>query len=358
SRADNGVLDTLARRLQQAERDAANALQQNPQRVPKDEVDTVVDENETVKDAVSGVDDIREALAGEGATTEDLQAQLEELNKQLQDQGEGGTEKLPLIQAYIFANTARWALQARVDEVQDEAAAELQAQQIAMKKEFEEDRANRSEKVIASAAGSSNPAHPVTNLPNGDWQLQLNGVAGTTLISDTWELAGDDRINPIAKQYTPTTDTFSVTRNSNQTMACEWVRTPGFVKSVKQDIYETYYLDSANTWYTLDDVHNVKIGASGTDNLDMRAQVAWPHSWGWYRLQIRAGDTVLADVRKEGTSTILSQNTVYTIANVSGAKIPPNTTVRAYVQRWSQASSSHHRYFRVITRASWTERNI
>src|SRR5699024_11555769 len=134
------LLDTLARRLQQAERDAANALQQNPQRVPKDEVDTVVDENETVKDAVSGVDDIREALAGEGATTEDLQTQLEELNKQLQDQGEGGTENLLLIQAYIFANTSRWALQSRVDEIQDEAAAEPQAQQIAMMNEFEVDQ--------------------------------------------------------------------------------------------------------------------------------------------------------------------------------------------------------------------------
>lgn len=50
SRADNGVLDTLARRIRQAERDAANALQQNPRRVPKDDVDTVVDNNETVKD--------------------------------------------------------------------------------------------------------------------------------------------------------------------------------------------------------------------------------------------------------------------------------------------------------------------
>lgn len=56
SRADNGVLDTLARRIRQAERDAANALQQNPRRVPKDDVDVVVDENETVNDAKTTAD--------------------------------------------------------------------------------------------------------------------------------------------------------------------------------------------------------------------------------------------------------------------------------------------------------------
>lgn len=56
SRADNGVLDTLARRIRQAERDAANALHQNPRRVPKDDVDVVVDENESVNDAKTKAD--------------------------------------------------------------------------------------------------------------------------------------------------------------------------------------------------------------------------------------------------------------------------------------------------------------
>lgn len=312
----------------------------------------------TANIAVGETAELREVLAGEGSTTEDLQGQLEALNQQLQEQGEGTEEKLPLIQAYISANTARWELQQKVDEMQNQMSADLLEQQIAMKLEFEEDRASRPEKVIASAAGSSSPAHPVTNLSNGDWQLNLNGVAGTIVISDTWELSGQDRINPIYKQYSPTAGVFRVTRSSNQVLSCEWMRVPGVVKSVSQDIYETYYLNSANTWYALDDVHNVEVGASGTDNLDMKVQVGWPDSWGWYRLQIRAGSTVLADVRKEGRSTIFAQNSVYTAASVSSVKIPPNTTVRAYVQRWSQASSGNNRYFRVITRASWTERNI
>ena len=358
SRADNGVLDTLARRLQQAERDAANALQQNPQRVPKDEVDTVVDENETVKEAVSGVDDIREALAGEGATTEDLQAQLEELNKQLQDQGEGTEKKLPLIQAYISANTARWELQRQVDEMQDQVSKELLQQQIEMKQEFEADRSSRTERIIASAAGSSHPDYPVTVRSDDSWEITLRGVKNSVLMSREWSVSGEEETSSKRYQRTPTTDTYTWHVPAGNWGSMEWARVPGFVKSVNQDIYETYYLNSANTWYTLDDVHSVKVGASGTDNLDMRVQVGWPDSWGWYRLQIRAGDTVLADVRKEGTSTIFSKKTIYTIANVSGAKIPPNTAVRAYVQRWSQASSSNHRYFRVITHASWTERNV
>ena len=76
SRADNGVLDTLARRIQQAERNAANALQQNPQRVPKDEVDTVVDENETVNDAKDKADtaDKKADTADKKADTADKKA--------------------------------------------------------------------------------------------------------------------------------------------------------------------------------------------------------------------------------------------------------------------------------------------
>lgn len=393
SRADNGVLDTLARRLQQAEKDAANALQQNPQRVPKDEVDTVVDENESVNDAknkadaadkkaedadskaqgaqesadaadgkaenaLTGVDSIREALAGAGATAEDLQAQLEALNKQLQDQGEGTEEKLPLIQAYISANTARWELQKKVDEMQDQLSAEILEQQISMKEEFEADRASRTERIIASAAGSSHPDYPVTVRSNGSWEITLRGVKNSVLMSRVWKVSGEEETGSKRYQRTPTTDTYTWNVSAGHWGSMEWARVPGIVKSVNQDIYETYYLNSANTWYTLDDVHSVKVGASGTDNLDMKVQVGWPDSWGWYRLQIRAGDTVLADVRKEGTSTLWSKNSIYTVANVSGAKIPPNTTVRAYVQRWSQASSSNHRYFRVITRASWTERNV
>lgn len=81
-------------------------------------VDTV---DEKAEDALSGVDNVREALAGAGATTEDLQGQLEELNQQLQEAGEGTEENLPLIQAYIASNTQRWLLQDQVDALQTNA---------------------------------------------------------------------------------------------------------------------------------------------------------------------------------------------------------------------------------------------
>lgn len=394
SRADNGVLDTLARRLQQAERDAANALQQNPQRVPKDEVDTVVDENESVndakdkadsadkkaedadkkaqdaqdsadaaggkaEDALTGVDDLLAALAGAGATAEDMQAQLEELNKQLQDQGEGTEEKLPLIQAYISANTARWALQERVDEMQDAVAAELQAQQIAMKQEFEQDRASRPEKVIASAAGSSNPAYPVTNLSDGRWKLQLNGVAGATVISDTWELAGDDRINPIARQYAPTTDSYSVTRNSNQTVSCEWVRTPGFVRSVNKTWTGGLVLSNTNQWYNASEAPEILVGASGTDNFDLTYTIRWPAAWGYYRVQVYTDDTVLADREMRGESTIFESIPLTMRLTVSNATIPPNTKVKIRTRRRDNGiAGGSYKYDRTVTRASWTERYV
>lgn len=303
--------------------------------------------------------ELREALAGEGATTEDLQEQLEALNQQLQEAGEGTGENLPLIQAYISANTARWELQQRVDEMQDRVSEELQAQQIAMKEEFEQDRANRTEKVIASAAGSSNPAHPVTVLPDGRWQLSLNGVAGTTVVSDTWELAGQDRINPIYKQYSPTSGVFRVTRNSNQTVACEWVRTPGVVRSVNDTWTGKLWLDNANQWYSSSAAPEIIIGPSGTDNFDMTVTIRWPSGWGYYRTQIRAGDVVLADKEARGSSTIFESYPLTVTLSVSNATIPPNTEIKIYSSRRENTSlGGAHQYNRLVTRASWTERNV
>lgn len=307
--------------------------------------------------AVGETAELREALAGAGATTEDLQEQLEALNQQLQEAGEGTEVQLPLIQAYISANTARWELQQRVDEMQDQMSAELLEQQITMKEEFEADRASRPERIIASAAGSSHPDYPVTVRPDGGWSITLRDVKNAVLMSRVWSVSGEEQSAGGLYQRVSSTNNYTWSVASGLWGSMEWARVPGAVKSVNQDIYETYYLNNANTWYLLDDVHSVKVGASGTDNLDMKVQVGWPDSWGWYRLQIRAGDTVLADVRKEGTSTLFSKGTIYTVATVTNAKIPPNTTVRAHVQRWWQASSRNHRYFRVITRASWTERN-
>lgn len=309
-------------------------------------------------DALSDVGDVRGVLAGEGATTEDLQGQLEELNQQLQEHGEGIEGNLPLIQAYIAANTARWALQQEVDDMQDRVSDDLLAQQIELKQEIEADRSSRPERIIASAAGSSHPDYPVTAQPDGSWSITLSGVKNSVLMSRVWSVTDEQQSEGSRYQRTPDTDTYTWSVAAGLWGSMEWARVPGVVKSVNEDITETYSLSNANTWYALDDVHNVEIGAAGTDNLDMKVQVGWPDSWGYYRLQIRAGDTVLADVQRQGTSTLWSKNTIYTRASVKSAKIPPNTTVRAYVRRWNQASSSNHRYFRVITQASWTERNV
>ncbi|MDN6738413.1 MAG: peptidoglycan DD-metalloendopeptidase family protein [Corynebacterium sp.] len=295
----------------------------------------------------------------EGATTQDLQDQLEALNQQLQEAGEGTDQKLPLIQAYISANTARWELQQKVDEMQDQISKELQAQQVAIKQEFEQDRASRPEKVIATAAGSSNPAHPVTALSDGSWQLQLNDVDGTIVLSDTWELSGQDRINPIPKQYAPTTGAFQVTRNPDQVLSCEWVRTPGFVRSINETWEGSLSLGKSSQWYSSSSFPEVKIGASGTSNFDATVSIRWKGPWGYYRIQLRAGDEVLAEEEARGSSTIYQDIPMTMTVSVSNLTIPANTEVRLWIYRWNNGPyPSGYAYNRLVTRASWTERNI
>lgn len=53
--------------------------------------------------------ELREALSGGGASSRDVRAQLEGLNRQLQERGESAPDGL--IPAYIAANTMRWRLQ-------------------------------------------------------------------------------------------------------------------------------------------------------------------------------------------------------------------------------------------------------
>src|SRR5699024_1111333 len=121
------------------------------------------------------------------------------------------------------------------------------------------------------------------------------GVAGATVISDTWELAGDDRINPTAKQYVPTTDAYSVTLNTNQVLSCEWFRTPGIVRSVNETWTGKQDFRFPNEWHLVHMAPDITVGASGTQNFDMTVSARFPKGWGYYRLQIRAGDKVLAD---------------------------------------------------------------
>ena len=242
--------------------------------------------------------------------------------------------------------------------MQDAVAAELQAQQIAMKKEFEADRASRPEKVIASAAGSSNPAYPVVNLPNGDWRMMLNDVAGAIVLVDTWEVSGQDRVSPIAKQFTPTTYSLNVVRSSSQVVSCEWVRTAGIVRAVNETWTGKELFSGSNVWHLLDMVPDMSVGASGTDNFDMTVSIRFPDGWGYYRLQIRAGNKILADKTAQGSSTIFQTVPLTMDLSVSSATISPNTDVRIYYMKWGQNSLGKSAINRIITRASWTERNI
>lgn len=62
---------------------------------------------------------LAEALSGRGASIPTVMADLQRLNRQLQENDEGGAANQGLIPAYIAANTKRWELQAKVDRQQD-----------------------------------------------------------------------------------------------------------------------------------------------------------------------------------------------------------------------------------------------
>lgn len=76
----------------------------------------------TADDADGKAKKLAEALSGGGATIPTVMADLQRLNRQLQQNGEGGAADQGLIPAYIAANTKRWELQEKVDKQQDELA--------------------------------------------------------------------------------------------------------------------------------------------------------------------------------------------------------------------------------------------
>lgn len=76
----------------------------------------------TADDADGKAKKLAEALSGGGATIPTVMADLQRLNKLLQEKGEGGAADQGLIPAYIAANTKRWELQEKVDKQQDELA--------------------------------------------------------------------------------------------------------------------------------------------------------------------------------------------------------------------------------------------
>lgn len=73
----------------------------------------------TADDADGKAKKLAEALSGGGATIPTVMADLQRLNRQLQENDEGGAADQGLIPAYIAANTKRWELQAELDRQQD-----------------------------------------------------------------------------------------------------------------------------------------------------------------------------------------------------------------------------------------------
>ncbi|MGJ4099724.1 hypothetical protein [Corynebacterium macclintockiae] len=73
----------------------------------------------TADDADGKAKKLAEALSGRGASIPTVMADLQRLNRQLQENDEGGAADQGLIPAYIAANTKRWELQEKVDKQQD-----------------------------------------------------------------------------------------------------------------------------------------------------------------------------------------------------------------------------------------------
>lgn len=119
--------------------------------------------------ATAAAAQLREALAGAGATDEDVRSQLADLNAQIQAHGEA-TDALPLIPAYIAANTARWQAQEEIDALQDQQA--LLTQQLA----------EANQRAIALLALQNHGALFIQSsyvLPAGPWViLDFSGVRG------------------------------------------------------------------------------------------------------------------------------------------------------------------------------------
>lgn len=96
----------------------------------------------TADDADGKAKKLAEALSGGGATIPTVMADLQRLNRQLQEAGEGGAADQGLIPAYIAANTKRWELQAELDRQQDalaeanRKAAEANAAALALQNEL------------------------------------------------------------------------------------------------------------------------------------------------------------------------------------------------------------------------------
>lgn len=152
----------------------------------------------TADDADGKAKKLAEALSGGGATIPTVMADLQRLNRLLQEKGEGGAADQGLIPAYIAANTKRWELQQKVDEQQDALAeanrkatdantAALKAQQDLA---LAEKRENRLRPKLTFAHQSQWLSAPY-NTPDGLFRIEGDPGSldrGATIVArGTWE---------------------------------------------------------------------------------------------------------------------------------------------------------------------------
>ncbi|PXY04598.1 hypothetical protein [Corynebacterium striatum] len=121
------VTDDLARRRSNRDLQASIAQERRERLKDLGAVDSKASAAQSSADAAQGTADsavgdaaaLREVLSGAGASADDVRSQLGELNRKIQERGES-QDSLPLIPAYIAANTARWRVQDELDALQDE----------------------------------------------------------------------------------------------------------------------------------------------------------------------------------------------------------------------------------------------
>lgn len=152
----------------------------------------------TADDADGKAKKLAEALSGGGATIPTVMADLQRLNKQLQENDEGGAADQGLIPAYIAANTKRWELQAELDRQQD-ALAEAnrlatEANAVAIKAQEDlalaEKRENRLRPKL-TFAHQSQWLHAPYDTPDGLFRIEGDKASldrGATIVArGTWE---------------------------------------------------------------------------------------------------------------------------------------------------------------------------
>lgn len=152
----------------------------------------------TADDADGKAKKLAEALSGGGATIPTVMADLQRLNRQLQENGEGGAADQGLIPAYIAANTKRWELQELVDRQQDalakanRKAAEANAAAIKAQEELGlvEKRENQLRPKITFAHQSQWLRSPY-DTPDGMFRVEGDSASldrGATIVArGTWE---------------------------------------------------------------------------------------------------------------------------------------------------------------------------